>query len=203
MADPINDRKRKEEDLALKRHNYAVQIFQNEIGRVWQRTLVFWGFVAASFVAYGNFVEKEKIVALAIACFGLICSVCWTLVNRASTWSQSYWVDRVDRLERKALKIPILREGIPKTASKRWWSGWRYSSTKLMIALSDLTAIVWFALVVKSSLPFLQMAPQKWNGVVVIMLLGTVAYIVIVIFHTRSDLPESTPPMSDDPPQQT
>src|SRR5262249_33134305 len=138
MTDPENDDQ--EDDLAFKRHDYAVQLFQNEVARVWQRSLVFWGFIAASFVGYGAFFGKDETIVLCIACFGLICSVAWTLLNRASTWTQNWWVERVDRLEMDALKVRILTEEAPSWRFK-WWSGWPHSSTKLAIALSDLTVI--------------------------------------------------------------
>jgi hypothetical protein len=198
MANRIPDRKSLDDDLASKRHTYAVQLLQNEVGRVWQRSLVFWGLVAASFVAFGAFSEKEKFLTVVIACFGFISSVCWTLVNRASTWNQNHWVDKVDRLERRALKMAILREGVPRKKFS-WWGGWRYSASKLMIALSDLAVLVWFVLGLKSSLPFLQGWPSKWNGSVVALLLGTAAYIILVLYYTRTDLQESTSPPPPDP----
>jgi hypothetical protein len=73
------------------------------VGRVWQRSLAFWGFVAAAFVASGVFVDKHNLLALVIVC------VCWTLVNRASRWSQNAWVSKVDSLEVAALKTKILK----------------------------------------------------------------------------------------------
>src|SRR6516165_4727984 len=72
MTDSAKDRKKEESDLALKCLNYAVQLFQNAVGRVWQRSLAFSGFVAAAFVAYGVFIDKHNLLALAIACFGLV-----------------------------------------------------------------------------------------------------------------------------------
>jgi hypothetical protein len=193
-TDPIADRKNKESDVAFKRLNYAIQLLQNEVGRVWQRSLVFWGFVAASFVAYGAFIEKDRMVALVIACFGLVCCVCWTLVNRASRWSQNLWVRRVDSLEFGALKVKILMD-IPKDEHKkaldRLWDGARYSTTQLMIALSDATAIVWIFLVCKSSITVLKRPPSEWNGAVVAVLLITVLYIVAIIVRTRPQSDES------------
>jgi len=49
-----------------------------EIGLFWQRSLFFWGFIAAAFVAYAEVVKEpqhDNDIALAIASFGVVCSV--------------------------------------------------------------------------------------------------------------------------------
>jgi hypothetical protein len=197
VTEPDVDQKAKEADLAFKRLNYAVQLLQNEVGRVWQRSLAFWGFVAAAFVAYGVFIDKHSVLALVIASFGLICSVCWTLINRASRWSQNSWVTKVDALELAALGTKILKPTPAMTEHRkcldRLWDGERYSTTRLMIALSDATSIVWVLLVIKSSVPFLQTRPSEWPVAVIAILLGTFSYIVAVALLTRSPSNEPSP----------
>src|SRR5215208_5954246 len=57
-------------------HAYAAETLDNEVERFWKRSLFFWGFIAAAFVAYGVLIEKsDKDLPLAISCFGLICSI--------------------------------------------------------------------------------------------------------------------------------
>jgi hypothetical protein len=183
------DAKQEESDLASKRLDYAIQLFQNEVGRVWQRSLAFWGFFAAAFVAYGAFIDKHNLIALVIACFGLVSSVCWTLVNRASRRSQEFWVRKVDSLELDALGIKILKSTPNierKTGLNRLWNGARYSTTQIMIALSDATAIVWVSLIYRSSISFFRGTPSEWSGAAIAVLLGTLLYVLAIALLTRS-----------------
>lgn len=197
MAEPTAERKRKESELAFQRLNYATQFFQNEVGRVWQRSLAFWGFVGAAFVAYGALLDKHNLVALLIACFGLVSSVCWTLVNRASRRSQYAWISKVDALEFRALKLKILKaepEAGDQDGLGRLWDGARYSTTRLMIALSDATSIVWILLVCKSSIPYLKdmpyvkdvMSRSDGAAVALTLLFGTLLYVVAIFIFARS-----------------
>jgi hypothetical protein len=121
MTDSAEDRKKEESDLAFKRLTYAVELFQNEVGRFWQRSLAFWGFVAAAFVAYGVFIDQHNLLALVIACFGLVCSVCWTLINRASRWHRDQMPrhgQMVDRTSAGSLRISGVVKIAPRAKAK-------------------------------------------------------------------------------------
>jgi hypothetical protein len=66
-----------------------------------------------------------------------------------------------------------------------------YSTTRLMIALSDATTIVWVLLVCMSSIPLLQAKPAESPVAVIAILLGTLVYISSIAFlsRSRSDAP--------------
>jgi hypothetical protein len=67
---------------------YAPDVRKFEIGLFWRRSLFFWGIIGAAFVAYGVLINQaDKDFALAVACFGLVCSIAWMLQNRGS----KYW----------------------------------------------------------------------------------------------------------------
>jgi len=117
-----------------------------EIGLFWQRSLFFWGFIGAAFVGHAALRKSESNLSLVLACFGLVCSVAWSLVNRGSKYWQESWEAKVDRLEDKVtgplFKVEEARQ------KKGWWlSARRYSVSKLTIALADYTILVWTALV--------------------------------------------------------
>ncbi|WP_438941069.1 RipA family octameric membrane protein [Desulfogranum marinum] len=51
--------------------------------------MFFWGFIASAFVGYASVVLHKPALAVVIACFGFVCSVAWSLVNRGSKYWQS------------------------------------------------------------------------------------------------------------------
>ena len=149
-----------------------------EIDLFWKRSLFFWGFIAAAFTGYAL---ATKMLALALACFGLVCSVVWTLGNRGSKYWQEAWEAKVERIEdalpqftvsanpvqppRNSLSIqPLFRTREPPDTSKGpWLRGRRFSVSKLTIALSDFTSLVWLGLVVRSSASLGQPKVPGWR----------------------------------------
>jgi hypothetical protein len=59
---------------------YATDVRKFEIERFWQRSLFFWGFIAAAFVAYAQSGGKGELAFL-VACFGF----CAVLRGRSRT----------------------------------------------------------------------------------------------------------------------
>src|SRR5262249_38536106 len=87
---------------------YASEIRKFEIERFLQRSLFFWGFIGASLVAYGaTYSHRLDLLPLIIACFGLLCSVAWTLQNRGSKYWQEAWEQKVQTVERDVLGVPL------------------------------------------------------------------------------------------------
>jgi hypothetical protein len=79
-------------DKSQKSFDFASKELKSEISLFWQRSLFFWGYIAASFVAYGALAKEfDKDLALAVSCFGFACSVAWTLMNRGSKYWQVHW----------------------------------------------------------------------------------------------------------------
>lgn len=133
------------EKLAL---NYAVESRKSEIALLWSRSLYFWGFIAVVLVAYsGAFENGHKNLALIAVCFGIICSLCWTLVNRSSKYWQRIWEVKTERLA-----IPVVGDMVfPRTSNlvieQRWfWGAKEYSPSKLATAVSDSAVVAWIAL---------------------------------------------------------
>lgn len=126
---------------------YATDVRKFEIDLFWRRSLFFWGFIAAAFVAYAGLlheaVDKDAIVF--IACFGFICSLAWTLGNRGSKYWQEAWEKKVESVEFEVLGRALFsNQENQKNCS--FWGSARYSVSRLTIALSDFTVLVWLAL---------------------------------------------------------
>jgi hypothetical protein len=129
---------------------YASEIRKFEIERFWQRSLFFWGFIGASFVAYAALYEKRQdLLPLLIACFGFVCSVAWTMQNRGSKYWQEAWEQKVHVVEDDVLGAALFSNREP-LLEKGPWGAREFSVSKLAIALSDFTVFVWGVLVVKA-----------------------------------------------------
>ena len=166
MTKPEDDRK------AAKRFDVSVDTRKFEIELFWKRSLFFWGFIAVAFIGYGALTQaKAPDLAHVMACFGLVCSVAWTLANRGSKYWQEAWEQKVEREERDVLGGPFFSVVEPvQTWKGSWLRARRYSVSKLTIALSDFTALVWFIVTVKSLIN----APNTFTIIVALLTSGVV-----------------------------
>jgi hypothetical protein len=89
-------------DLVLQR---AADVWKFEIDLFWRRSLFFWGFLSAAFIACGTLSSQkaDPDVIFAIACFGIICSLTWTLVNRGSKYWHKAWEQKLLSVQAEAL----------------------------------------------------------------------------------------------------
>lgn len=134
---PVEDLSDEQKKLAF---TYAIETRRFEIERFWQRSLFFWGFVAASFVAYSA--QKEDFSRFIVTCFGLLVSVAWTTQNRGAKYWQEAWEQKVRVLERDVLGT-MLFTNKEKVEAKGWFGASRFSVSKITIILSDFTVLAW------------------------------------------------------------
>ena len=118
-----------------KRFDVSVQIRNFEIDLFWKRSLFFWGFISAAFIGYAALRQSE--LRIAVACFGMVCSFAWTLVNRGSKYWQESWETKVERFELPVTGALFAAEEVPQSSKGCWLRGRKYSVSKLAIALSD------------------------------------------------------------------
>jgi hypothetical protein len=141
----------KKYDVILQTRNFEIELF-------WKRALFFWGFIASAFVAYAALVkDQHMLTATLIACFGFVCSISWSLANRGSKYWQENWEEALTEAEAEVTGplFSIVREPQNKGI---WLSAKKYSVSKIAIALSDFTCLVWLIIIfyplIKSSLVF-------------------------------------------------
>ncbi len=133
-----------------RRFQVALQTRQLEIDLFWKRSLFFWGFISAAFIAIGALKEQEPILSLLLSGFGLVCSVSWSLVNRGSKYWQEQWESKIEK-EEKDVTGPLFKTR-EKEQDKGWWLGGRqYSVSKVTIAVSDYVAVVWFCIFLRQA----------------------------------------------------
>jgi hypothetical protein len=133
----MDDDERKLLELQL-----AADVRKFEIGLFWQRSLFFWGLIAATFLAYAGLKETDATIRFAIVCAGFIFSLGWTLVNRGSKFWQENWETKVERAE-EAASVHLFRGREPVQQKFALWQARQYSVSKLAIALSDFTVVAW------------------------------------------------------------
>lgn len=135
--------------LLEKKFDAALQTRNLEIDLFWKRSLFFWGFIASAFVGYAALHSDIRIV---IACFGMVCSFAWSLLNRGSKYWQENWEQKVEKLE-SALFPPPKNHTLFSHQEQRedkgvWLSARKYSVSKLVIALSDYAFLMWLGIVI-------------------------------------------------------
>ena len=177
--------------MAKRKYDLEIKIAHNirklEIGLLWKRAWLFWGFTVAGFIGYAYFfnnADYEK--ALIVANFGFISAFIWTLVNRGSKFWQDFWDTKIVELEPKALEYTFF-QGIYKPKSRGVWSGVRFSPSRLIIALSDYVAVSWFLLLLgQAAIIIGGMPPPEVIGKIAFALMGaTLLYALWVYFETK------------------
>lgn len=166
-------------DIAHDNRKLEIQLF-------WQRSLFFWGFVAAALVGYLAAIKDASLVAIIFALFGLVCSIVWSQGNRGSKYWQEYWENKVNILQHHTTGN-IFYDRKPKNP-KFWdvFAGRRISVSKLTMALSDFTVFLWFLLCL---LTFVDsdviVAHQKMiSGC---LLVGTLLYCLFLLRKSKSE----------------
>jgi hypothetical protein len=140
---------------ALKVLEYANDARKFEIGLFWQRSLVFWGFSTTAILAYGAaYQTQNRNLQFAAACVGLISGVIWRLVNKSSQYWQRVWDAKTEKAQFEAIGCDLF-SGTSNDAQdikEDWgWGPQHYSITRLAVAFTDYTIVVWLCLMLKSS----------------------------------------------------
>ena len=129
------DKKIKRYDVALATRNFEIELF-------WKRSIFFWGFIASSFIGYSSLIKDKPILSLIIACFGFVCSISWSLVNRGSKYWQENWEEIVASIE-DDITGSLFKKRKEQINKGLWLSSRKYSVSKVTIALSDFAVIIW------------------------------------------------------------
>lgn len=138
--------------MLMKAYETAVETRKLEIELFWSRSLFFWGFIASAFIAYATLRHYSSDISVVVACFGFVCSVAWSLGNRGSKFWQESWETKVERIEPSVTGAMFAQPEAVQTHKNFWLRGRRFSVSKLAIALSDYTIILWLAVVVWESI---------------------------------------------------
>jgi len=177
-------------DTAKEAFDKSVNTRALEIELFWKRSLFFWGFIASAFVGYAALKQIGSDLSIVIACFGMVCSAVWSLVNRGSKYWQENWESKVEKIEQNVTG-PLFKTQEPVQTKGIWLNARRYSVSKLAIALSDFTFLIWVSIVLyhllliigppinlKCLTPFLK----------ILLILGSFFYVILLLWKGRSTL---------------
>ncbi len=163
----------------------AADVRKFEIDLFWRRSIFFWGFIAASFIAYSAIATRSDApteLLIAVSSFGLVCSIAWTLANRASKFWQEAWEAKLETLEKDVLGIDLFKAKFTPT-DWYFWGAHRYSVSRLAIALSDFTVLLWVYLLARAAL---DMEVETIMDPSVLIPIFTLGYIVAMFIWGRS-----------------
>jgi len=134
-----------------------------EIDLYWKRAAYFWTFCGAAFVGYVTVAGSKDITAkgdalLLVTCLGLVFSVAWWCVNRASKYWQLNWEYHVDMLEDEETG-PIYKTVLQEPP--RFWSltaAYPFSVSRINQLLSLYVSFIFAVLVINTSLHYFKLS---------------------------------------------
>ena len=158
-------------DAKIKSYENAIAERRLELNLFWQRSLFFWGFIASAFIAFAA-LKDDVLLRLFVACFGFICALTWTLANRGSKYWYEAWEQKVNIVDFEGFDNKLYIREVP-IHNASFWSGRRYSVTRLAIGLSDFAVFVWLVLTIITAMR------QEWKPInlgAIAAIWGTAAY---------------------------
>lgn len=170
------------EKLAL---HLAADARKLEIGLLWSRSLYFWGILTVLLAFYGAAIDKgHTFYATLTGCFGLLCSLCWTLANRSGKYWQEVWEGQTNYWSSVIFGMDLFTAYPTTSIEERWfWGPKRFSPSKLQMIVSDVSTAVWAILVVAA----IVQECVRWALLAeVLMALSTVCFSVVILFYARS-----------------
>ncbi len=176
-----------------KRFDVAIQTRNFEIGLFWQRSLFFWGFIAAAFVAIAALKDEQPTLSLLVSGFAIVCSLAWTLANRGSKYWQEQWESKIESVENQVTG-PLFKQREHPQDKGLWLSGRKYSVSKLTIAVSDYVFVVWAGIFFRqASKCLLVHRGEIFKQIAIWATIGfTVFYSVLILIYGRSRGPALT-----------
>jgi hypothetical protein len=168
--------------------HYAADVRKFEIERFWQRSIFFWGFIGAAFIAFAALKRNDAnyFYNLIVACFGFVSSVAWTLQNRGSKYWQEAWEQKVEAVEQEVLGAPLFSNWEP-LKRKGAWGASLFSVSRLAVALSDFVVFIWLVLLAVSFSSLLSASCLELIAAVSLVIV-TLCYAVFLLVLARTDL---------------
>ena len=172
------------------RYDFACRAREVELDLFWKRSLFFWGFIGAAFVAFGA-LRSSPALGVVVSSFGFVCSFIWCMVNRGSKFWYENWEQKVQKSE-----LPFTGQWFaspePIKPNGAWLRARRFSVSKLAIALSDYVAALWLMLLL--SRVAVVLAPAAVSGrarafAAAAFATMSCAYAFSLIHFAQSDLP--------------
>ena len=166
-------------EICLAAREFELELF-------WKRALFFWGFIASAFIGFASTYPDQPVIAIAISCFGAVCSFCWTLANRGSKYWYESWETKAKRAGKEVVKDLFERE--EKENLDGLWHAKRFSVSRIAIALSEYTCLLWLVILSYQVLEYFgyrTIARESEGVMIAVLLLGAVLYIGLIFGFAR------------------
>jgi uncharacterized membrane protein YedE/YeeE len=177
--------------------NIALEIRKFEIEHYWKRATYFWAFIATALAGYVTVLASRDIppsqkadALLAASCLGVVFSVAWYFVNRASKFWQENWEKHVDLLEDTVIG-PLYKTVLSDDSLRFWrpWGPYPFSVSKLNQILSFFVMVL-FLMLTGATLSEYSSFGLRPDAFAVLMITLTVVTIVILVWCGRTRRPD-------------
>ena len=168
----------------------AIQNRKFEIELYWKRATYFWTLIAAVFVGYfasqGKGSTSFNFAPFIISCIGLLFSLAWHIVSRASAYWHANWDAHVHQLENEFIG-PLHKMTIDKNAFRLRdiEYPYRFSGTKIHSLTSLYIIFIWFFLLIKSLFAFSKWADPCSYFIIVCVFFTTAIFIFLLLRKTK------------------
>jgi len=163
--------------------NLALEIRKFEIDLYWKRATYFWTFIAIALAGYVTVLDaniprdKKADGLLAASCLGIVFSLAWYFVNRASKFWQENWEKHVDLLE-DAVIGPLYKTVLSDEKLDFWrpWSAYPFSVSKINQILSMFVVLLFLLLAATTGWEYFRIGgpPDVFATMIVLLTLGAV-----------------------------
>lgn len=170
-----------------------------EINLLWKRATIFWGFLSIMFVGVTSVGEKSLFLAFTLSGVGFLFSIIWSLANRASKdWQESFELraEKFAKAHADANENPYeyMEDTDKKSKTLFLYRPMKYSLSKLLMAVSDISTIFWFVTTIyylfkyspdlRNKSPFTLVSPNVLIGTA--LFLGVMYLFVFLLFCRRT-----------------
>jgi hypothetical protein len=168
-----------------------------EIELYWKRATYFWTFIAVALAGYVTVLDAKDLpcgekgeALLASSCIGIVFSVAWYFVNRASKFWQENWEKHVDLLE-DAVMGPVYKTVLSddnlwddNDNPRLWplWGAYPFSVSRINLILSLFVVALFVLLAMTTGLRYFRIA---WPPDLFATLVITMTILAVAILYRR------------------
>lgn len=171
VDDDLHDLKKRRLEMALQLRNFEIELF-------WKRFNYFWLISAAALVGYASVKERSDKVLMLIACFGLVSSFSWTLLNIGSKWWQEAYEEKVKKYERSLGRGFFTIHNVPRSRLFLFRLR-RFSVSSIAVGISSFSTAFWFGV---ATWHLLKLSSKILNCQIVVDVWSVVSYLVSIAF---------------------
>jgi len=171
----------------------AHEIRKFEIDLYWKRATYFSAFLAVTLAGYFTLLTAKEVprdekgeALLIVSCLGVVFSVAWYFVNRASKFWQENWEKHVD-LHEEAVTTPLYKTVLSDADLSfwKWWGPYPFSVSKLNQILSLFVTLLFLLLAATTLSRYYEIGCPP-DSVATMMVILTIAAVTALCWKGRA-----------------